>query len=414
MSGPILTDVTRVCLVDGFPDATPTVPQITSPDQSQAPSASASPSAVRAPLLLVVGNDALLAAQPASAIQLYHAALQAGYDAVLPGSWGDELVAAACARHLAERRGGSAVFCACPHVAHRLLGLGTDLAPLIASFVSPPAALSRWVRALYEPHPVRLTYVGRCPGASGEAYDAVISPEEFLRLLTDRGLAPAAQPEAFEAMVPPDRRRFHSLPGGMPAASSIRSEGAPHSVVELMGDDFATELAQRLLDGMPTLVDAAARLGCACAGSSAPTAEQAREARPAMAAVEPPRAFGPVLELPAEGMELSQPLPAATRHLTDVVAGLSRTTLGAPAPSGATTPLQLPASTGIGEGDKAHDDETPRRRSPSGGVPVVRPPLGFSPVARANDGRVLPRAYVARRRSGPRPATDDDRTPPGN
>ena len=415
MSGPILTDVTPACLVDGLPEIRLTVTPITSHESSQAPSAGSSTAAARAPLLLVVGNDALLAARPATAIQLCHAGLQAGFDAVLPGSWGDELVAEACARHLAARQPGPAVFCACPHVAQRVLGTGTDLAPFIASFLSPPAALSRYLRALYAPDPIRLTYVGRCPGAHGEAYDAIISPDEFLRLLDDRGIVPAAQPDAFEATVPPDRRRFHSLPGGMPVATSLRHEGAPHSVVELMADDFAAELAQVLLEGMPMLIDASARLGCACAGATTGGADCARDARHELVALEPPRAFAPVLELPVDGFDLSLPLPEATRDTTDLIARLSRTALAAPLPPDVAAPRTLPSATEqiVERGIDVESGDAPRRRSPAGGIPVVRPPQGFSPVARGNDGRILPRAYVARRRSGPRPAVDDERADPG-
>lgn len=385
---------------------------ITNPESPTAPSAGVARSVTRAPTLLVAGNDALLAARPATAVQFAHAGLRAGFDVVVPGSWGDELVAAACARHLAAGRRTPAVFCACPHVAQRLLGVGAELAPFLASFVAPPTALARFLRRLYDPQPIRLTYVGRCPGASGDAYDAVVTPEEFLRLLGDREIVPAAQAEAFEALVPPDRRRYHSLPGGLPAVASLRSAGAPHGVVELMGDDLAGEIAQHLLNGLPALVDASARLGCACAGASAAAPEDASaDPRAAIVAMEPPRALAPVIELPSDGFDLVLPLPAAARDTTDLIAALTRQALSIiEAADTDADETAAPATELVVERPvEVEHDGASRRRSPAGGVPVVRSPAGLTPIARSTDGRVLPRAYVARRRNGPRDGPTPDR-----
>lgn len=389
----------------------PTVTHITNPESSRAPSADVARSATRAPTLLVVGNDTLLAARPATAVQFAHAGLRAGFDVVVPGSWGEELVAAACARHLAAGRRTPAVFCACPHVARRLLEVGPELSPFLASFVAPPTALARYLRRIYAPGTIRLTYVGRCPGAHGDTYDAVVTPDEFLRLLADREIVPEAQPDAFEALVPPDRRRYHSVPGGLPAAGSLRAAGAPHAVLELMGDDLAADIAQHLLNGLPTLVDASARLGCACAGATHGAAEDdVGDPRAAVVALEPPRALAPVVELPADDFDLTLPLPAAARHTTDLIAALTRQALAVVTRED--DEPQLPTVSGaeqvVERTIEVEHEASPRRRSPSGGMPVVRAPAGLTPIARSNDGRVLPRAYVARRRSGPRPAVEDE------
>lgn len=387
--------------------------RLTHSTETRAPSATRETVPDRAAVLLVLGNDALLTARPATPVQLIHAGLRAGFDAVVPGSWGDELVAAACAGHLAARGGAPAVFCACPFVAQRVLAAGPELSPWLASFVAPPAALARHLRALYPSGGVRLTYVGGCPGAFGDAYDAVIAPEEFLRLLADRGIEPATQPDAFDAVLPPDRRRFHSLPGGLPALTALRAAGAPHGIVELTGPDLPAELAQHLLSGVPALLDGAARLGCACAGASR---SGTADGRASIAALEPPRAFAPVVELPAQAMDLSLPLPRASRDTTDLIAALAHErfelgTAGERMPAGIEPPMVSLARSADREIPRDVDldpAQPPRRRSPSGGVPVVRPPAGFTPVARATDGRALPRAYVARRRSsGARPALDD-------
>ena len=42
------------------------------------------------PSVLILGTDAVLAAGPATPVQLVHACRAAGYDAVIPASWGDE------------------------------------------------------------------------------------------------------------------------------------------------------------------------------------------------------------------------------------------------------------------------------------------------------------------------------------
>src|SRR5689334_18226189 len=90
--------------------------------------------------VVILGNDAVLAARPATAVQLAHACRRAGFDAAVPASWGDELVAAESARQLRERGDGAAILCACPHVEARLLAPGPDLAPLLVPVVAPPVA----------------------------------------------------------------------------------------------------------------------------------------------------------------------------------------------------------------------------------------------------------------------------------
>lgn len=380
-----------------------------SESSNQRPAAPAQrPAHARDESVLVLGNDLVLAARPATPIQVAHAALLAGFDAVVPASWGDELVAAHAARTLADRPAQSAVFCACPEVAHRALASGAELAPFLLSLVPPPVALAQYLRALYAPRAVRLTYAGRCPGAQSGTYDARVSPEELLRLLNDREIDIAAQPDAFDAVVPPDRRRHDSLPGGLPAVSALRAAGCPHSVVELEADDVATELAQYLLDGHPRLVDAAVRLGCACAGAAS---DCTRNPRIELMAMEPPRAPGVVVEVPDwMHLELTMPIPLVTRAASDLVAALDRRIREAPARAAADTePARVARTDRAVERtvDAAADmPQPPRRRSPPGGTPVVRQAAALTPTARGSDGRVLPRAYVARRRAAPRPVVE--------
>ena len=385
------------------------------PSSPAAPSAPAA--AARMESIVVMGNDAVLAARPASAVQVAHAGLRAGFDAIVPASWGEELVADECARQLCSRPTAAAIFCACPSVAQRTLRAGAELAPFITSLVPPPVALAQYLRALYAPRGVRLTYVGACPGAQSDVYDARIAPGEFLRLLADRGIEPGSEPDAFEAVIPPDRRRHVSQPGGLPAPSALEAAGLPHAVIELGDGDFVTELAGLLLDPTPKLIDAALPLGCACAGARH---DAAGDARSEVIAAEPPRATAPVVTVPAwMNLALTVELPLASRAPSDIVAALARPrdgTAGAQPPQHGLPVHDMPGDRQVERHveSTAADVSIPlRRRSPPGGTPVVRPPA-TGPISRSTDGRVLPRAYVARRRgSSPRhpadgaPPTDD-------
>lgn len=404
LHGPALLTVVVPSRRSVAPPSTPAA----SPEAAARRDVAAAP---RIPSLLVVGGDAVLAARPATAVQLAHAGMRVGFDAVVPASWGDELVAAAAARALGDRGGEPAIFCACPHVAQRMLGVGPELAPLLVSTVAPPVAVARYLRRLYAPEPVRLTYVGGCPSAQSDAYDARVAPIEFLRLLAERGLTPSSQPEAFDSVVPPDRRRFQSLPGGVPALGALRGAGCSHTVVELTGDDIVAELAQHLLDGHATLVDGATRLGCACAGAGA-ASDRSPDARAHLVALEPPRAMSPVVEMDLVPIgELMLPLPAASRQAADLVAALDARRAGHAVQATEPAPPRRASGERAVERhvDAAADVVPPRRRSPTLGTPVVRPPAGVGPTSRGNDGRVLPRAYVARRKATGRPSAEVER-----
>src|SRR6187431_2071932 len=80
--------------------------------------------------IAIIGTDAVLAAFPATPVQLAHACLRAGFANVIPASWGDELIASAVLHRLPEYGNGPAIQCSCPIVAHRLLTVGGDLRPV--------------------------------------------------------------------------------------------------------------------------------------------------------------------------------------------------------------------------------------------------------------------------------------------
>ncbi|HEY4129629.1 MAG TPA: hypothetical protein VGM50_03385 [Gemmatimonadaceae bacterium] len=372
-----------------MPDRALTAPAVTIPDSNPTPVSQTVP-------IVILGSDALLAASPATPVQLAHACLRAGFANVIPASWGDELIAGGVLRRLPEFGNGPVIQCTCPIVAHRLLTVGGDLRPAMLPLVPPPVAVARYVKAVAPPTHTRLTYVGACPGAVDESIDIRMTPEALIAMLAERNIHLDDQPRVFESIIPPDRRRFFSQPGGLPTAETLWNEYGSRSIVELEGEDLASELAQQLLTGKNVLIDVSARLGCMCSGAIA--GAQPKEARANVVALEPPRSTTPVIEM--ESLPLDLPVPAAPRTPVDVVAVPPSTVPPKPIafpPPNAAMPFGHRASPV--RGLTAIADPRPGRVSNPNNP---RPVLGNVPVARDAEGKSLPRAYVARRKSSPR------------
>jgi hypothetical protein len=345
--------------------------------------------------IVVLGADALLAALPATPVQLAHACLKAGYANVIPASWGDELIAASILRRLHQFGSGPAIQCSCPFVAHRLLSVGGDLRPAMLAVAPPPVAIARYVRTLSHPVKTRITYVGSCPGANDDAIDIRMRPDALLAMLAERNISLDDQPRVFESIIPPDRRRHRSLPGGVPSADLLWTEDGSRTLVEIDGEDFVAEVAQHLLSGKNVLIDVAPRLGCACSGALPGVLP--KEARQTITSLEPPRSSTPVVEEQAP-IDLDQPVPAVSRTPVDVMAVPPNSTPARPvlAPTGS---MPLGHRISPVRGLNAVPEPRPQRIS----SPVnPRPVLGALPVTRDVEGKSLPRAYVARRRSSPK------------
>lgn len=371
-----------------------------------------------APLsVAILGTDAVLAAAPATPVQLAHACLAAGYGAVVPASWGDELVATECLRRVTARGPGPVVCAVCPHVTDRLLSSGGELAQFAMALVSPPVATARYLRAICGDDRVRVTFIGACPGAEDGAIDERIVPREFLAQLADRGVALLEQPQVFDSVIPPDRRRFQSLPGGVPTPEALWSAGA-RTLVEIDDDDYSTELAQRLISRENALLDIAPKLGCACSGALPEVSPRA--SRVAVAAVEPPRASAPVIDTTVP-VDLVRSLPASPRRRD--VSVPSPIELPPPVPPARQTPRRNPSvprssprapsprnRVSTPEGMAAIDPAAPRRRG--GAATTGRSVMGSVPTVNSGEGRALPRAYVARRRTGRTPQ-DNEAIRPG-
>jgi hypothetical protein len=254
----------------------------------------------------------VLAALPAHPIQLTHACHQFGFHAVVPLSWGDELIAEHVLRELKTRGRQPVVMCSCERVRARLLASGVELGRFLVSTVTPAVAIGRYLRSLYEGRHIRLTFIGSCEGGSDEVFDAQIAPANLLGLLREAGIDLPSQPTHFSAVVPPDRRRHASLPNGCPAADVMRDRGLPYGLAEIEGEDFVSQLAELLLAHDPVLVDVAPALGCACAGSGGIVSPLS--ARIAVMSLEPPRApASPLVLNPAIDVALSVGTRAASR-----------------------------------------------------------------------------------------------------
>lgn len=353
--------------------------------------------------VVVLGTDAVLAALPATAVQLAQACRRAGFASAVPVSWGDELVAHACLEELATRT-GPAVCAACPRARERLRSAGPALARVVVPLASPPAAVARYLRRLAGETPLHVTYVGGCPGGIDPAIDAQVAPADFVAALVARGIAPAEQPEVFDDVLPPDRRRHLSLPGGVPAPDALWAAGG-RRLVEISGPDEVAQLAEHLLSDEPVLIDLAPAHGCACSGATG--ALPPRAARLVVEGLEPPRASGPIVDPRGEGRATPEPLPTAVPAPAPAPAR-------APAPA-TTRPQELPwqsaATTAPAHREPLPEQgrTTPRSHplTPAGSAgrrsPVERArAIGeHPPLARTEDGRLLPRAYVAHRRSLP-------------
>lgn len=286
--------------------------------------AGSSPGSTTPTPFIIIGADGFLAARPATPVQVAHACRAAGYAAAVPATWGDELIAEACARKLATRTLPSAIFCSCQRVRDRLLGPGPDLLPFLVSYVAPPVATARYLRRLYGDTPLDITYVGGCPSGGDASIDRQIRPEEFFAGLAARGIVPAREPLVFNSILAPDRRRCHSLPGGLPTdrilqasapvadapgrdAAPIPPALIPRAAVEIREIEYAAELAQYLIMSAPVLLDLAPRLGCVCSGAIA--GAPVSQARAAVVALEPPRSPSPIVEQDiAISVELDAPV----------------------------------------------------------------------------------------------------------
>jgi len=308
-----------------------------------------------------------------------------------PATWGDELVAEGCLRHLATNEQDPAILAACPHVIDLLTRAGGELMPHMIVLAAPPVAAARYLRAAFAQRTIHITYVGSCPSAADPSIDARLDPGAFLDALAERGIVLAELPEFFESVLPPDRRRYRSLPGGVPSAEQLAADDPRRALVELEGEDFLVELAQRLLTRQHALIDVSLAAGCACAGS-------VRGARATLVALEPPRAHGPVVD-PRIGVDLA-PASSPNDPAERAVAAMDAPHDVAPA----ATPNAIPvgrtaaapavrhgAAASVPRAFAAHRALAKRRER----APVVHPPTTYSTRPRIKPAATSPAIPLA-------------------
>ncbi|HEU4995734.1 MAG TPA: hypothetical protein VFT29_12995 [Gemmatimonadaceae bacterium] len=371
------------------------------------------------PSLLIIGTDTVLGASPATAVQLAHACLAAGYHAVIPASWGDELIAA---RALQRLNGADTprVLCSCPLVSRRLSEHGDMLSAMLLHVVAPPVATAQYLRAAYAPVRPRITFAGACPSGIDDSIDVWLTPDALLRALVERGISVREQPTEFDSVIPPDRRRFLSDPGGVPSRQALQQLNAPVGFVELGGDDVVVALGQQLLGNSRVLIDVSVSLGCACSGRTASVLPE--DARARVLEQEPPRAPSPVVDhsMPIT-LDGSTPAAVTNAASTFVAAAAPNVRPSEPIVSVAAEQSTSPVATFVAVAAPnvrpsepivsvaAAHGTSPVATPPAEPVQPRRTPTGQTrqmsaapPIRRADAGRQLPRAFVTRRRSPPR------------
>ena len=230
--------------------------------------------------VVILGTDAVVAARPVDPVQLTRACQLAGFDFVVPVSWGEELIATHLAGRIAASNGaGSMVAAVCPLATEHLAGAAIETP--IVSTVSPPLATARYLRAAFQPRQVHVTYVGACPGASHPEIDVHCLPEALFTRLTESGIDVSRQPRHLDGHIPADRARYASAPGGLPDSNWLLAHTG-HRVVEAAA--ITADVVAQLYRDESVLIDLATACRCVCAGN-----------RIMVTRLEPPRSPTPVV-----------------------------------------------------------------------------------------------------------------------
>ena len=245
---------------------------------------------------VILGNDAVAAIQPYAPSQLARACVAAGFDVIVPPSWGDELVAGAYLEQLADRLEYAVAPCACALVRSMLERSGANAAIGCAFAAAPPVAAARYVRAKYG-DAVLITYVGDCPSASDAAIDARFSPAGFLASLHRQGISIEDQPTDTVVAEADRWRRYRSTPGGLPALRYL----ARPPINRVLRDGDANSLTLGLPEARSNMVvDFSTAANCVCSGAGTNVDDY-----------EPPRSPSPIVVAP-NGLDLT-PTPSSPR-----------------------------------------------------------------------------------------------------
>jgi len=249
---------------------------------------------------VILGNDAVVSARPGTAAQLANACTAAGFDLVVPPTWGDELVAITYLEQLAGRDEHVIVGCACPRVAE-LLARGPNHAPAV-SLAAPPVAVARALRRIYS-DAILITYVGDCPSSADSSIDVRFSPAALFAQLERQGVAIADQSSELDPRHADRWRRYASIPGGLPALRFLGR--APVERVLRTLDAAPFESGAIAPSRANVLIDLARAARCECGGD-----------RDRIEDCEPARSMVPVVRPPSDLVMGPDPTPARTRAAT--------------------------------------------------------------------------------------------------
>lgn len=227
----------------------------------------------------ILGSDTLLAARPVDPVQLTRACQRAGFDFVVPVSWGEEVVATYIGERLASHHVTTMVVSTCPLVDQQV-----QTAPIqtpVLQTVSPPIASARYLRSALHPRTVHITYVGACPGATHAEIDVHCLPDVLFTRLIESGIDASRQPRHMDGQVPAERARYASVPGGMPDCNWLMAR-AEMRVVQAA--PVTADVVAQLHRDESLVIDLASACRCVCARD-----------RVAVARIEPPRSPNPVI-----------------------------------------------------------------------------------------------------------------------
>lgn len=208
----------------------------------------------------ILGNDALLAARPVDAVQLSRACQSAGFDLVVPVSWGEEIIATYVGERLASRFVSTLVVSACPMVNRQLVTTPPGV-PVLQT-VAPPIASARYLRAALDPRAVHVTYVGACPGAASPEIDVHCLPDVLFTRLVEAGIDASRQPRHLDGQLPADRARYASTPGGLPDANWLMARAEMRLV---QAAPVTAHVVAQLHRDEALMIDLAASCRCICA-----------------------------------------------------------------------------------------------------------------------------------------------------
>ena len=323
---------------------------------------------------MILGNDTVVAARPSSPAQLANACRAAGFDIVVPPSWGDELCAGAYLEQLGQCGAHVVVACNCARVRRVIAEDRVAVDATEVAITAPAVAAARYVRLTYGDS-VLVTYVGDCPSADDPAIHARFSPSGFFASLERDGITVANQPDTMSEGEAERWRRYKSLPGGLPARRWLARPPVDRVLREVDRHDGVSDGL-----GSPSrskvLLDFSAMASCACGGSRGVVEE-----------CESARSMIPIVDAPANLDLAPPPLPESRAVPIDpaplaTALELPPSPAPPPTPVAVTAPIEAPIQADRILHDRIQHERAQRRRpvvAPMSTTPTIERVPGASP-----------------------------------